>query len=917
MTQKIYLSATFDDLKDYRAAVYRILRMLRLDVISMEDYVAADAYPLHKCLADVAASDIYIGLIGWHYGYIPDQDNPEQKSITELEYRQAEKCDLPCLLFLADKNAGWPDQYKDIATGAGNHGKYITHFRAELEKEHLVSYFKNPDHLASLVSVAVPQVTGKANKFPLVDRIYRGYVLIGTNLLLVASLGLSVLALTGSLPWSNQFPFAFIVGTGSVGLGILSYTLATPEPPFDRNRTPLLQRMQRWVADQLDSALGSSYRIDLEFSTRQDAVIRPYDQELIQPAPHRLPPGTDISKLFDESGGTLLILGGPGSGKTTLLLNLTATTIAKALLDKQQPIPILFKLSSWEEQQVWQGQPSLSEWLIDEFDKQYDVPHELAKYMIETNLLLPLLDGLDDVRTPENRAICIKTINAFRRQYPRTPLVVSCRSVEYDDLPVKLRLEKAIEVQPLSREQIDGFLAHREENVADLAEAFSKDPVLYELATAPLMLTIMTQAYGNVASSALPSHDEYITEPAALREQIFDSYIARMLERHTPIDLAPEKLLGWLTTLASGMIKSSQHIFQIEQLQPSWLASNRDCIKYTMIDRLGGGLVAGLMVGIIAGLSYGVGGNLLAGLVNGMRWGLVAGLAVGLFGRSYRFDDKPCYFDDSLIRRTLLGMVTMGTAGALFAQLYPPILVNLFGLDNVNITVRGFLADVLFFGLVGAFGSAILHGPSLRPRMVQIMANQRWSWSRGLPLSLAVGIAVTLISAFVYRLDEYKGSALIFGLVYGLSVWIILGLVAGEVKPDPTPSQRIHGTVRRVILIGLAAGFVSGLASILAGFCLGKPAFGMIYGISSAALVGLFGAIVSGGYACLSHFSLRLVLRLSGSLPWDLEAFLDDAAKRVILARAGGGYSFIHRLLLEHIAGLRQNRVSGIDARKR
>ena len=60
----IYLSATYQDLKAYRDAVYHILRMLRHDVISMEDYVATDAYPLHKCLADVAASDVYVGLLG-------------------------------------------------------------------------------------------------------------------------------------------------------------------------------------------------------------------------------------------------------------------------------------------------------------------------------------------------------------------------------------------------------------------------------------------------------------------------------------------------------------------------------------------------------------------------------------------------------------------------------------------------------------------------------------------------------------------------------------------------------------------------------------------------------------------------------------------------------------------------------------
>ncbi len=92
---KVYLSATYSDLKPYRDAVYGILRKLRHDVISMEDYVATDTYPLRKCLKDVAACDLYVGLVGWCYGDIPEKDNPERLSFTELEYRQAGASRLP------------------------------------------------------------------------------------------------------------------------------------------------------------------------------------------------------------------------------------------------------------------------------------------------------------------------------------------------------------------------------------------------------------------------------------------------------------------------------------------------------------------------------------------------------------------------------------------------------------------------------------------------------------------------------------------------------------------------------------------------------------------------------------------------------------------------------------------------------
>jgi len=102
---KIYVSSTYNDLKECREAVYRALRALRHDVIAMEDYVASDQRPLDKCLADVAACEIYVGVFAWRYGFVPDKNNTERKSITELEYRQAVKTGKRRLIFLVDENA--------------------------------------------------------------------------------------------------------------------------------------------------------------------------------------------------------------------------------------------------------------------------------------------------------------------------------------------------------------------------------------------------------------------------------------------------------------------------------------------------------------------------------------------------------------------------------------------------------------------------------------------------------------------------------------------------------------------------------------------------------------------------------------------------------------------------------------------
>jgi hypothetical protein len=63
-------------------------------------------------------------------------------------------------------------------------------------------------------------------------------------------------------------------------------------------------------------------------------------------------------------------------------------------------------------------------------------------------------------------------------------------------------------------------------------------------------------------------------------------------------------------------------------------------------------------------------------------------------------------------------------------------------------------------------------------------------------------------------------------------------------------------------------------------------------------------ALSFGGYACLSHLALRLVLSRNGSLPFRLVPFLDYCAERIFLRKVGGGYIFVHRLLMEHFASL-------------
>lgn len=143
---KVFVSSTFEDLKEYREAARETLRKLRHDVIAMEDYAASDERPRTRTLMDVAACDVYVGILGWRYGYIPPEDNPERLSITELEYRCAVENAKPMLIFMLQE---------DVRLPATVDNDRILQFRAQLSHERVVGFFKSVDDFVMKLAEAV------------------------------------------------------------------------------------------------------------------------------------------------------------------------------------------------------------------------------------------------------------------------------------------------------------------------------------------------------------------------------------------------------------------------------------------------------------------------------------------------------------------------------------------------------------------------------------------------------------------------------------------------------------------------------------------------------------------------------------------------------------------------------------------
>ena len=282
----IYLSSTYEDLKDYRTAVVQALRQAGYEVRAMEDYVAADKRPVDKCLSDVAEADIYVGVFAFRYGYVPppEHGNPDALSITELEFRHAEKLKKPCLTFAVSEDAAWPREFDDRRIDQEHKGARINRLREYLLTEKTASFFSLPHELASLVQAAVT----KQLKGPRDDLRNR------RNLL--AELKKEV-------------------------IGRLTQSLHGELIKLRKETKP--QVVQRPWDDEVKVAAHRSVLLD---------------------------PETEIIKVFDEEpiDGKLLILGAPGAGKTTTLLQLAGKLLERAENDTGEPMPVLLNLSSWK-----------------------------------------------------------------------------------------------------------------------------------------------------------------------------------------------------------------------------------------------------------------------------------------------------------------------------------------------------------------------------------------------------------------------------------------------------------------------------------------------------------------------------------------------------------------------------------------
>jgi len=692
----------------------------------------------------------------------------------------------------------------------------------------------------------------------------------------------------------------------------------------DRHR--MLDKIQSmWINGLLEKSLRNVVTIELELSERSDMVANPWGQSLQEVHQPAAEPAADLHILdaYEKAQGKLLILGEPGSGKTTQLLQLVQALLERARRNDTYPIPVVFYLSSWIEKR----QP-ITKWLVEELSVKYHISPVLGQQWIDSNQLLPLFDGLDEVDSSHYSA-CVEALNIYLKEHGLVPTVICSRSSNYLSQSRRLSLHSAVVVQPLTEQKIASYLQSTGRRMEGLREGLNRAPNLKELAHTPLMLRVLATIYeGDTVENT------QITSTLEVQQRAFATYIVQAFKRQSHAHYKPEQTVGWLQWLAQQLNKRNQTDFYIEFMQIDWLPEYR-------LRRLYPAFAVGLVYGILSSIGFSISYlpyfplysvvifSLCIALFNTLLYGVLNGVLFGLLANG---NAEPSTASPDHLRRA-------GVGRKVIALLENRVIYGILNglLDGMLV---GLLVGPVSGWICGLFSCAFCATLGKLDAEIRCAEYLSWSWSsmvRNAYKFLGGGLLVGFLYGLVTGRDYlFAPAQLLPSLVLGLGIGLIVGLLMSirggftnkvpNVQKILKPNQGIRNSIRYSLFFGLFFGIAFGL---LFGLIYGPILFlilgqayrssfpansGLIYGLSDGFLVGSFFWLLSGGIAWIQHTLLRLLLWRRGSIPWNYVRFLNYASDLGLLHRVGGGYIFFHKLLQEYFAMLDDAQIEQIQA---
>lgn len=560
--------------------------------------------------------------------------------------------------------------------------------------------------------------------------------------------------------------------------------------------------------------------------------------------------GNDLAEVLAMvPTGRLVVLGEPGSGKTMLMVRLVLDLLARR--EPGAAVPVLFSAASWNPQEEGLYSWLCAQLLIDHPALAVAWPEDrikpLARALLDRGLILPVVDGLDEIPHAV-RASAIRRMNEAVQ--PGSGLIVTSRVSEYQAVvrpgqgpEVTMRAAAAVELLPLSADAVSRYLRA---GATGPRGAARWDPVLALLGTqapvgqalsTPLMTGLARVIYdppADLASPPIASPAELCDPALSSREQVeahlLDAFVPAAYRRR-PGRWNAVKAERWHIFLAARLTRDSGGPdlawWQFHSLAPANVTARWP----TRAVRVVVGILLAVTVGLAEANTPGLG--VPGGIVGGFL-GLGLGWASGLLTRS----------------RTS-------------AQPMPS--------NEIRVKVD-------------------------------------WSWRTfvALPLTLLFAMGVTFaiqdyLTSSNSILIQVLGAAVT--IIFFLAIWAALNLAAVPVDlaAATVPRDTLRRDRRAALRVGLAAGGTSMvIAGVLAGAEQLSVEAGLVFGLS----IGLPVAVrrARRQTASPSYGLAILWLALHRKLPLALMSFLDDAHERGVMRQSGATYQFRHIELQNRLA---------------
>jgi hypothetical protein len=330
----------------------------------------------------------------------------------------------------------------------------------------------------------------------------------------------------------------------------------------------------------------------------------------------------------------------------------------------------------------------------------------------------------------------------------------------------------------------------------------------------------------------------------------------------------------------------------------------------------------------------------------GLLFGVLTGLGIGIIvGLSYKSEDRPVFrIGDALIVGLVGGLISGFITWTTGTLLHEGFRIGL--LVWMNFWLPSWLSVGVIVGIVAGLiakrkkGQPVEAVPGAEAGVRSWVA-QRWrqwliagviaalSWSLVLGLLMGLGqwrfiqalalasgrLGLTFFGMLIGSLYvALYGAAMgaLSGALFGALLGALRGALTGpDIDRRTVPNQGIWQSAANVRIFALVGGLTLGAIWGLLNLSYAVLVTGVApealdwlsFGLSGMLFLGLLSAFVP-GTACLQHFTLRFILWCRGVAPWHYARFLDYATERMLLQRVGGRYRFIHDLLRDHFAAM-------------